>query len=102
MKSVVQLDIDLPRARLAELFADPDNNPKWMHDIERIEPVRGRPGQAGSMYRLVPKDGKRTFVATVVRRRLPGELRLWLEAPDVRVAVNDRLFRLADGRTRLV
>jgi len=35
VKSVVQVDIDVPRERLASLFADPTLSTKWMDDIER-------------------------------------------------------------------
>jgi polyketide cyclase/dehydrase/lipid transport protein len=101
MKSLVELDIDLPQEKLAELFADPRNNPKWMDDLARIEPVRGELGEAGSVYRMVPKQGP-VFVATVLSRRLPEELRLSLESPGITVAVNGRLIRLSERQTRLV
>jgi hypothetical protein len=42
------------------------------------------------------------FTATVVRRELPRELRLRLEAPTVTVDVHGTLSALPDGRTRLV
>jgi hypothetical protein len=35
MRSVVELDINVPQERLAKLFADPENNTKWMDDVER-------------------------------------------------------------------
>src|SRR5262245_64766889 len=102
MKSVVKIDIDVQRARVAELFADPDNHPKWMHDIERVEAVRGVPGEKGSVYRLVPKRGDREFVATVVERRLPADLKLFLDSPDVSVSIADRLVERSDQVTRLI
>jgi len=102
MKSVVELDIDVPQAMLAELFADPANNPKWMHDIERIEPLSGILGEPRSVYRLVPKDGKMGFVATVVSRQLPTELRLSLEGPSVSVSIADKFVELSDQKTKLI
>ena len=53
MKSVVELDSNLQQRRLAELFTDPSNNPKWMDGVERIEPISGELGEPGSVYRLV-------------------------------------------------
>jgi hypothetical protein len=47
MKSVVQLDISVPQATVAELFADPANNPMWMDDLARVEPMNGKLGAAG-------------------------------------------------------
>jgi len=102
MKSVVQLNIDVPQARLAGLFADPCNNPKWMDDLERIEPISGTLGEAGSVYRLVPKQGDLVFVATVLSRELPTELTLLLDAPSVSVWVSDKLLALSGQRTRLI
>lgn len=102
MKSVVELDIDVPQDRLAELFADPSANPRWMDDIERIEPLSGSLGEPGSVYRLVPKRGKLVFVATVVMRALPTELKLRLDAPTVSVSVTGKLVKVSDRRTRLI
>jgi hypothetical protein len=102
MKSVVELDINLPQRRVAELFADPSNNPKWMDDVERIEPLSGKLGEPGSVYRLVPKRGKLVFVATVVTRELPTELRLSLDAPNVSVSVTGTLVELSDQSTKLI
>jgi hypothetical protein len=102
MKSVVEFEIDAPRADVAELFADPRRNPEWMDDVARIEPVGGVPGEPGSSYRLVPKHGNRIFVATVVARNLPEELRLSLDSPTASVAVDSRLLALSERETKLI
>jgi len=102
MKSRVELDIQAPQAQLAELFADPRNNPGWMDDIERIEPIHGEIGQPGSVYRMVPKRGSMVFVATVVRRVLPTQVSLSLNAPRVSVAITDTFRKLSDTTTRLI
>jgi hypothetical protein len=101
MTSVVEVDINRQQRRVAELFADPGNNPRWMGDLERVEPISGEPGAAGSVYRLVPKRGNLVFVATVVARELPRELRLVLDAPSVSVSVTGKLLRLSEHVTRL-
>jgi polyketide cyclase/dehydrase/lipid transport protein len=102
MKNRIELEIDGRQADVAELFADPRNNPRWMDDIDRIEPVSGEIGQVGSVYRIVPKRGTLTFVAKVVTRSLPVELALCLEARRVSVAVIDRFVPLSDGKTKLI
>jgi hypothetical protein len=101
MKSVIELDIDVPQARLAALFADPRHNTAWMDDLERLEPISGEPGLPGSKYRLVPKKGKMVFVATVITRTLPTEVRLRLDASHVTVSVRGTFAALSSGRTRL-
>lgn len=102
MKSVIELEINAQRDDVAELFADPRKNPEWMDDVERIEAVRGVLGETGSSYRLVPKRGNLVFVATVVARKLPDELRLSLDSPAVSVAVEGRLLVLSDRKTKLI
>jgi len=50
LKDVVAIEIDAPREVVAERFADPENNPKWMQDTQ-YEPIRGEPGTPGSTFR---------------------------------------------------
>jgi len=101
MKSVIELEIDVPQARLAALFADPQQNTKWMDDVERVEAISGQLGMPGSQYRLVPKKGKMVFVATVLDRNLPTEAHLSLEASNVTVSVKGTFVALSSDRTRL-
>jgi hypothetical protein len=95
MKSIVEVDIHVPQERLATLFADPENNMKWMDDLDRHEPLSGQPGMPGSKYRLVPKKGKMVFVATVLSRDLPNESRLSLDASNVAVSITARFVALS-------
>jgi len=101
MKDVVSVEIDAPQAKVAKLFADPRNNPKWMEDLARYEPLSGRQGMPGSTYRLAQQDGNRTFTTTVVARDLPREVRLALDSPDVAVSIQNT-FSKRGNRTRLV
>ena len=102
MKSTVELDIEAPRDRVAALFNDPNNNPKWMDDIARIEPIKGPLGEPGSVYRFVPKDNPElSFVATVVARE-PAQTRLLLENPNVTVAITDEFRELSSAKTKLI
>jgi hypothetical protein len=102
MKSTVIVDINAPLEEVASLFADPDNNVKWMKDIERIEKLSGERGSTGSTYRLIPKHGPMVFTATVVSNIPPKDLRLVLDSSTVRVDVHATLSMLPDNRTRLV
>ena len=101
MKSTVEVEINKPRQEVAKLFADPANNPKWMHDLKRYEPISGEQGETGSTYRLVPKKGNMIFLATVVSRN-PNELKLDLEASNVHVLVTGKLKALSPARTKLI
>jgi hypothetical protein len=101
MKSIVEVDIDVPQARVAALFGNPENTPQWMDDVDRYEAISGEPGMPGSKYRLVPRKGTMVFVATVLPSRLPDEFRLELQASGVVVSVTSRLVALSPSRTRL-
>jgi hypothetical protein len=101
VKSTVIVDVDAPPKEVANLFADPSVNTKWMLDIERYEPVSGKQGMPGSVYRLIPKRGSMLFTATVVKR-FPDQIELNLEAENVTVEVHGTTKSLADGRTRLI
>lgn len=102
MTSVIELDINGPQERVAAIYADPDNSTKWMDDLQRYEPISGIPGTPGSTYRLVPKTGKMVFVATVIARKLPTEVRLKLDASSVAVSVTGTFAALSPDRTRLI
>jgi Polyketide cyclase / dehydrase and lipid transport len=103
MKSIVELEINAPQAKVAELFADLKAFPEWMDDVARIEPVRGPAGLSPEgAYRLVPKKGRLAFVARVVRRDPPFRSRLALRSRNVSVDVTGTFVRLSDDRTKLV
>jgi Polyketide cyclase / dehydrase and lipid transport len=103
MKSVVELEINAPQAKVAELFADPRTFPEWMEDVARIEPVaESAPTLAGRVYRIVPKNGRLAFVARVVRQEPPFRSRLALRSPKISVDVTGRFVKLSERRTKLV
>jgi hypothetical protein len=102
MKSIVEVEINKPQKEAAELYADPHNNLKWMRGIARYEPLSGEQGMPGSTYRLVPKEGDMIFVATVVERNLPDELKLRLKSSDVDVEVKGTFSSLSSTRTKLI
>jgi len=100
-RNVVEVDILVPPARLAGLFADPMQFPRWMHDMARIEPVSGELGMPGSRFRMVPKRGDMVFVATVLGRNLPSEVDLNLDAEKVAILTKALFQPLSPERTRL-
>jgi len=102
MKSIVELDVELPRERVATLFADPENSTAWMHDLAKYEPISGQLGAQGFKYRLTPKKGDMVFVATVISNDLPNATSVDLRAARVSVAVTARFIAISPSRSRLV
>jgi hypothetical protein len=101
VKSTVEVDVNVPQATLAALFADPRLCKEWMDDLDRYEPISGAPGMPGSTYRLVPKTGRMVFVATVQARNLPNDVRLSLDASNVTVTVTGTFVAVEPTRSRL-
>jgi uncharacterized protein YndB with AHSA1/START domain len=104
MKSIVAIEIALPRRRVAMLFADPANMTKWMHDLDRYEHIGGENGAVGARYRMVPKPRRRqlAFVSTVTEMHLPERLFLRLQWRKVEVLAKTTFTALAKDRTKLV
>jgi hypothetical protein len=101
MKSIVEVEINKPQQEVAKLFADPANNPKWMYDLKRYEPVSGDQENPGFTYRLIPKKGNMIFLATIIEKN-PDELKLDLEASNVHVSITGKLKALSPVRTKLI
>ncbi|NQU48785.1 MAG: SRPBCC family protein [Planctomycetes bacterium] len=59
MKYSLQIDIALPRARVIELFDNPDNMSCWQPGLVSYEHLSGDPGQVDAKAKLVYKMGKR-------------------------------------------
>ena len=85
---------------MARLFEDPRLLPKWMDDLERVEPVDSAGIHAGARFRMVPREGTLVFVGRVVDRDPPVRTRLALDGPTVSVAVTGTSARLSDVKTR--
>lgn len=104
MKYTTDITIDLPRARVVELFDDPDNLKKWQKGLQSFEPLSGTPGQPGATSRLVYEQSGRTIemIETVTSRNLPDEFSGTYEAKGVYNVVSNRLYEDGPNRTRLV
>ena len=101
MRSVAVVEIDAPRESVAERYADPRNNERWMTDLERFEALAGDPGTPGSRYRLISDQPHLNFVVTVVERRLPESVKLRLEAPSLSIDVHVTFAAIRGEKTRL-
>jgi len=101
MRHTVRLDIDLPRARVIELFDDPDNLAAWQPGLLSFEHFEGEPGQPGAKSRLRYKMGKREIemVETILVRDLPDVFSGTYEAKGVWNEVINRFTEPEVGRT---
>ncbi|WP_127501944.1 SRPBCC family protein [Actinoplanes solisilvae] len=75
MKYTVEMEIALPRERVAQLLADPAVLPQWLRGLVLHEPISGIHGQVGTVSRVVLQMGKQKMEATeTITRREPGDL----------------------------
>ncbi|RMH63125.1 MAG: SRPBCC family protein [Calditrichaeota bacterium] len=75
MRYTVEIDIDLPRAKVIELFDNPDNMKYWQKGFISLEHISGEPGREGARSRLKYKMGNREIemIETITKRNLPDE-----------------------------
>jgi len=104
MKFSCEIEIDLPRERVVELFDDPENMKHWQPGLQSFEPLSGVPGQPGAKSRLKYKIGQRVIemTETITVRNLPDEFSGTYEAKGVFNIVSNYFRPLPGGRTLLV
>lgn len=103
MKYSVDVDIDLPRDRVIELFDNADNMPKWQPELISFKPLSGEPGQVGSTSQLVYKMGEKELemIETITERKLPNLLSGTYEAKGVYNEVSMEFTSLSAHKTKL-
>lgn len=104
MKYTVEIEINLPRERVIELFDSTENLYKWQEGLQSFEHISGEPGQVGAQSRLLFKMGKREIemVETITKRDLPDEFNGTYDAKGVHNSVNNRFIELDPGRTKWI
>ena len=75
MRYQTELTINLPRARVIELFDSFDNLKKWQPGLVSHEHISGEAGQPGAKTKLVYDMGRRRMemLETIITRDLPDE-----------------------------
>ncbi|MFN2260578.1 MAG: SRPBCC family protein [Psychroflexus sp.] len=76
MKYKVEIDIDLPRRKLVELFDSQENMFKWMKGLQDVKHLEGEPGEPDGKSELHFKMGNREMIMieTITKRNLPQEI----------------------------
>ena len=85
MRYEMELEVDVPRERLVELFLDQDNLMKWQPDLLSVEVLSGEPGEVGTKTMQVNRQGKRTLdiIETITVMNPPEEFCATYEAGPV-------------------
>ena len=98
----VAIDIDVPRARVIELFDNPDNLFCWQDGLQSFDHVSGEPGQPGASSTLVYMKGKHRIVLTeeVTKNNLPDEFNGSYSWAGGKNTLVNRFIELGPGKTR--
>ena len=104
MHYTVEIDIDLPRKRVIELFDDPANMKLWQRGLQICEPLDGEPGQPGATSRLVFQLGKRKMemIETITQRDPPESFAGTYDAKGVHNVVRNRFVELGPDKTQWI
>lgn len=104
MKYTVEIDIDLTRSRVIELFDDPENLKHWQPDLVSFEHFEGERGQPGAKSKILHKMGKREveMIETILVRNLPDEFSGTYEADGVENEVRNYFSEDGENKTHWV
>lgn len=104
MKYSCEIEIELPRERVVELFDNPDNMQHWQEGFVSLDHLSGEPGAAGAQSTLTYKMGKRDIemVETILRNELPAHFDATYEASNVYNVQENRFEELPGNRTKWV
>ena len=104
MKYTIETEINLPIARVVELFDDPENLKHWQPGLVSFEPISGTPGQPGAKSRLKYKMGKRDIemIETITVRNLPEEFSGTYEAKGVFNVVKNYFKPVSEKKTNYI
>ena len=102
MKYSCDITIDLPRARVIELFDNADNMSKWQEGLQSFEPLEGEPGTKGATSKIHYKMGKRDIrmVETIVTSNFPDEFSATYETQGVWNIVENHFSETDAGGTQ--
>ena len=102
MQYEIEMDIDLPRARVIELFDSKENLKEWQPDLISFEHQSGEPGEVGAKSKLIYKMGKKEveMIETITAKNLPDEFSGTYEADGVWNRCENRFIEVGENRTR--
>jgi uncharacterized protein YndB with AHSA1/START domain len=104
MRYQLELDIDLPRERVIEIFLDADNLQKWQPDMVSITHISGEPREAGAKNRQVHRMGKREIemVETIMAPNPPYEYSATYEADGVWNLIENQFIDIDGQKTHWI
>lgn len=96
----LEMEIGQPRAKIGELFGDPENLVYWQPGFISSEPIEG----ASNQHRLIYSHGKgeMEMIETIEVDALPGEYTAVYSAKGMTMRVRNRFEEIDSQRTRWI
>jgi hypothetical protein len=104
MKYTNEIEINLPRQRMIELFDNPAHMKNWQPSLVSFEHLSGTPGQLGAKSKLKYKTGKREveLIETITVRNLPDEFSGTYEAKGIYNHIVNKFIPVSENKTKWV
>ena len=104
MKYTTEIEINLSRDKVIELFDSTENMYKWQPELLDFEHLSGEPGEVGAKSRLKYKMGKREvdMIETITVHNLPDEFSGIYEAKGVWNNEVNKFTELENGKTHWI
>lgn len=104
MKYTCEIEINLPRNRVIELFDSTENLYKWQSGLISFDHLEGEPGEVGAKSKLHYKMGKREIemIETITHKNLPAEFHGTYEADKVWNEVKNYFHEMDENTTKWV
>ncbi len=105
MRYRLELEINLPRERVIELFLDPENLSKWQPDLVSFETIgNGDPREVGAKSRQIHRMGNREVesIETITVHNPPEEFAATYEADGVWNLIENRFIEVSESHTKWI
>jgi len=104
MKYSLEIDIQLPRSRVVELFDSTENLKEWQPGLLSFEHLSGEPGEVGAKSKIIYRMGKRDceMIETITVKNLPDEFTGTYDSDGIWNEVKNRFVEVDDNTTKWV
>ena len=104
MKYTTELELNVSRSKVVELFNNPDNMPKWQPGLVSFQHLSGEQGKEGAQSKLVYKMRKREveMIETITKNALPNEFSGTYEAKGVYNIIENKFIEIGENKTKWI
>ena len=104
MRYRLELEINVPREQVVELFVDAEHLTKWQPDLVSYEPLRGESRQPGASTKQVHRMGKSDVetIETIMVADAPERFAAFYDSDTVWNLIDNRFIDVGGRRTQWI